>query len=38
MKPAVRVVALHGRQQMLTVSGEISGYSKSENQFIQDEE
>ena len=27
-KPTARVVALHARQQLLTVSGEISGYSK----------
>ena len=37
MTPAARVVALHARQQLLTVSGEISGYSKSESGFSQDE-
>ena len=36
-KPAARVVALHARQQLLTVSGEISGYSKSGSGFSQDE-
>ena len=35
-KPTARVVALHARQQMLTVSGEISGYSKSASGFSQD--
>lgn len=28
-RPAVRVVALMQRQQLLTVSGEISGYKQS---------
>ena len=37
MTPAARVVALHARQQLLTVSGEISGYSKSGSGFSQDE-
>ena len=36
-KPTARVVALHARQQLLTVSGEISGYSQSSNSFSQDE-
>ena len=36
-KPTARVVALHARQQMLTVSGEISGYSKSASGFSQDD-
>ncbi len=36
-KPTARVVALHARQQLLTMSGEISGYSKSESGFSQDE-
>ena len=36
-KPTARVVALHARQQLLTVSGEISGYSKSGSGFSQDE-
>ena len=36
-KPTVRVVALHVRQQMLTVSGEISGYGQSGSGFSQDE-
>ena len=36
-KPAARVVALHARQQLLTGSGEISGYSKSGSGFSQDE-
>ena len=36
-KPALTVVALHARQQLLTVSGEISGYSKSGSGFSQDE-
>ena len=31
------MVALHARQQLLTMSGEISGYSKSESGFSQDE-
>ena len=35
--PTVRVVALHARQQLLTVSGEISGYGKSGSGFSQDE-
>ena len=35
-KPTARVVALHARQQMLKVSGEISGYSKSASGFSQD--
>ena len=37
-KPTARVVALHARQQLLTVSGEISGYSQSSNSFSQDDE
>lgn len=37
-KPTARVVALHARQQLLTVSGEIPGYSKSSGGFSQDEE
>ena len=37
-KPTERVVALHARQQLLTVSGEIPGYSKSSGGFSQDEE
>ena len=36
-KPALTVVALHVRQQLLTVSGEISGYSQSGSGFSQDE-
>lgn len=36
-KPTARVFALHARQQLLTVSGEISGYGKSESGFSQDE-
>lgn len=36
-KPTARVVALHARQQLLTVSGEISGYGKSGSGFSQDE-
>ena len=36
-KPTERVVALHARQQLLMVSGEISGYSKSGSGFSQDE-
>ena len=36
-KPTARVVALHARQQLLTVSGEISGYSMSSSGFSQDE-
>ena len=36
-KPTARMVALHARQQLLTVSGEISGYSKSGSGFSQDE-
>ena len=36
-KPTARVVALHERQQLLTVSGEISGYSKSGSGFSQDD-
>ena len=38
MTPAARVVALHARQQLLTVSGEISGYSRSSNSFSQDDD
>lgn len=38
MKPTVTVVALCGRQQMLTVSGEISGYGKSASGFSQDDD
>ncbi|MBR3473264.1 MAG: hypothetical protein IKH22_11890 [Prevotella sp.] len=37
MTPTARVFALHARQQLLTVSGEISGYSKSGSGFSQDE-
>ena len=36
-RPSMRVVALHARQQLLTVSGEISGYGKSGSGFSQDE-
>ena len=36
-KPTARVVALHARQQLLTLSGEISGYGKSGSGFSQDE-
>ena len=36
-RPAMRVVALQQRQQLLTVSGEISGYSKSGSGFSQNE-
>ena len=35
--PAAMVVALHARQQLLTVSGEIPGYGKSGSGFSQDE-
>lgn len=35
-KPAARVVALHARQQLLTLSSEISGYGKSESGFSQE--
>ena len=38
MTPAAMVVALHARQQLLTVSGEISGYSPSSNSFSQDDD
>jgi hypothetical protein len=37
-KPTARVVALHARQQLLTVSGEISGYGKSSGGFSQDDD
>ena len=37
-KPTERVVALHARQQLLKVSGEISGYSQSSNSFSQDDD
>ena len=37
-KPTERVVALHARQQLLTVSGEISGYGKSSGGFSQDDD
>lgn len=37
MTPAARVVALHA-QQMLTVSGEISGYGQSGSGFSQDDD
>lgn len=37
-KPTARVVALPARQQLLTVSGEIPGYSKSGSGFSQDED
>ena len=36
-KPMMRVIALQQRQQLLTVSGEISGYGKSGSGFSQDE-
>ena len=36
-KPTAWVFALHARQQLLTVSGEISGYSQSGSGFSQDE-
>ena len=36
-KPTARMVALPARQQLLTVSGEISGYQKSSSGFSQDE-
>jgi len=35
---SVRVIALQQRQQQLTMSGEISGYSKSGSGFSQDDE
>ena len=37
-KPTERVVALHARQQLLMVSGEISGYGKSSGGFSQDDD
>ena len=37
-KPTARVVALHARQQLLTVSGEIPGYGKSSGGFSQDDD
>ena len=37
-KPTARVVALHARQQLLMVSGEISGYGKSSGGFSQDDD
>ena len=37
-RPSMRVVALQQRQHLLTMSGEISGYQKSDNGFSQDEE
>ena len=37
-KPTARVFALHVRQQLLTVSGEISGYIRSSNSFSQDDD
>ena len=37
-KPTVTVIALHARQQLLTVSGEISGYGKSGSGFSQDDD
>ena len=37
-KPTERVVALHARQQLLTLSGEISGYGKSSGGFSQDDD
>ena len=37
-KPTERVVALHARQQLLTVSGEISGYGMSSGGFSQDDD
>ena len=36
-KQKEREVALNARQQLLTVSGEISGYGKSSGGFSQDE-
>lgn len=36
-KPMMRVIALQQRHHLLTVSGEISGYSKSGSGFSQDE-
>ena len=38
MTPAARVVALHARQQLLTMSGEISGYGESGSGFTQDDD
>ncbi len=37
MKPVTRVIVLKQQQLLLTVSGEISGYSKSGSGFSQDE-
>ena len=37
-KPTERVVALHARQQLLTLSGEISGYGMSSGGFSQDDD
>ena len=37
-KPTAWVFALHARQQLLTVSGEISGYGKSSGGFSQDDD
>ena len=37
-KPTARVVALHAQQQLLTVSGEISGYGMSSGGFSQDDD
>ena len=37
-KPKTRVVAPQLRAQLLAVSGEISGYSRSSNSFSQDDE
>ena len=36
-RPAMRVVALQQRHHLLTVSGEIPGYSKSGSGFEQEE-
>ena len=38
MKPVTRVIALKQQQHLLAVSGEISGYQKSNSGFTQDEE
>ena len=37
-KPTMRVFTLQQRHHLLVVSGEISGYSKSNGGFSQDEE
>ena len=36
-KPTAMVFALHARQKLLTMSGEISGYRKSGSGFSQEE-